>query len=179
MLSSANPYCRPEQKPIIPTLYLTPSPGEHPVKTALVCGAGGFIGSHLLERPKREGPGVRGVDLRCPEYSPTEADDFAIGDLREQSRVLSKIHVHGPQGVRDRNSSDIIIEQTLNWRPTQPLRTGLGKTYAWIADQVRAREPVLAGKAQPAGSPDYVFTGAAEETRGGARPTENDRGCCG
>lgn len=54
-------------------------------KTALVCGAGGFIGNHLVRRLKREGFWVRGVDLKYPEFSETEADDFLIGDLREQS----------------------------------------------------------------------------------------------
>ncbi len=54
-------------------------------KTALVCGAGGFIGSHLVKRLKKEGYWVRGVDLKYPEFSTTEADDFVIGDLREQS----------------------------------------------------------------------------------------------
>lgn len=54
-------------------------------KTALVCGAGGFIGSHLVRRLKREGFWVRGVDLKSPEFSDTAADDFIIGDLREQS----------------------------------------------------------------------------------------------
>jgi nucleoside-diphosphate-sugar epimerase len=53
------------------------------MKNALVCGAGGFIGSHLVERLKREGYWVRGVDLKYPEFSETEADDFIIGDLRD------------------------------------------------------------------------------------------------
>ncbi|WP_237479954.1 NAD-dependent epimerase/dehydratase family protein [Lichenibacterium dinghuense] len=53
-------------------------------KTALVCGAGGFIGSHLVRRLKREGYWVRGVDLKYPEFSETEADDFLVGDLRSQ-----------------------------------------------------------------------------------------------
>ncbi|RYY25563.1 MAG: NAD-dependent epimerase/dehydratase family protein [Sphingomonadales bacterium] len=52
-------------------------------KFALVCGAGGFIGSHLVKRLKREGFWVRGVDLKFPEFSETEADDFVIGDLRD------------------------------------------------------------------------------------------------
>lgn len=52
-------------------------------KRALVCGAGGFIGSHLVKRLKNEGYWVRGVDLKYPEYSPTVADEFIIGDLRE------------------------------------------------------------------------------------------------
>ena len=53
------------------------------IKCALVCGAGGFIGSHMVKRLKREGLWVRGVDLKYPEFSETEADDFAVGDLRD------------------------------------------------------------------------------------------------
>jgi GDP-D-mannose 3', 5'-epimerase len=55
------------------------------MKTALVCGAGGFIGSHLVKRLKGEGFWVRGVDLKFPEYSETTADDFVIADLRDVS----------------------------------------------------------------------------------------------
>ena len=54
------------------------------MKSALVCGAGGFIGSHLVKRLKNEDFWVRGVDLKYPEFSDTEADDFVIGDLRDQ-----------------------------------------------------------------------------------------------
>ncbi len=50
---------------------------------ALVCGAGGFIGSHMVKRLKAEGFWVRGVDLKYPKFAPTHADDFAIGDLRD------------------------------------------------------------------------------------------------
>jgi len=53
-------------------------------QSALVCGAGGFIGSHLVRRLKQEGFWVRGVDLKYPEYSETAADDFIIADLRDQ-----------------------------------------------------------------------------------------------
>ena len=56
-------------------------------KTALVCGAGGFIGSHLAKRLKKEGFWVRGVDLKYPPFAQTHADDFVIGDLREQDVV--------------------------------------------------------------------------------------------
>ena len=52
-------------------------------KRALVCGAGGFIGSHLVRRLKDEGYWVRGVDLKYPEFSSTIADDFVIADLRD------------------------------------------------------------------------------------------------
>lgn len=53
-------------------------------KTALVCGAGGFIGSHLVKRLKSEGYWVRGVDLKNPDFGASAADDFVIGDLRDQ-----------------------------------------------------------------------------------------------
>jgi nucleoside-diphosphate-sugar epimerase len=53
------------------------------MKRALVCGAGGFVGSHLVKRLKREGFWVRGVDLKFPRFSETEADDFLQGDLRD------------------------------------------------------------------------------------------------
>jgi len=53
------------------------------MKRALVCGAGGFIGHHMVRRLKREGFWVRGVDLKYPEFSEIEADDFVIGDLRD------------------------------------------------------------------------------------------------
>jgi nucleoside-diphosphate-sugar epimerase len=57
------------------------------VKTALVCGAGGFIGSHLVKRLKHDGFWVRGVDLKFPEFSETSADDFVICDLRDANEV--------------------------------------------------------------------------------------------
>lgn len=53
------------------------------MKNVLVCGAGGFIGSHLVKRLKADGCWVRGVDLKYPEFAETVADDFVIGDLRD------------------------------------------------------------------------------------------------
>ena len=52
-------------------------------KKALVCGAGGFIGSHLVRRLRKEGFWVRGIDLKYPEFGEIKADDFVIGDLRD------------------------------------------------------------------------------------------------
>src|SRR2546423_15012861 len=52
-------------------------------KVALVCGAGGFIGSHLVKRLRREGFWVRGADLKLPEYGETQANEFLEGDLRD------------------------------------------------------------------------------------------------
>lgn len=60
-------------------------------KSALVCGAGGFIGSHLVKRLKFEAFWVRGVDLKYPEFSETLADDFIIGDLRDPAFCRSVV----------------------------------------------------------------------------------------
>ena len=57
------------------------------MKKVLVCGAGGFIGSHLVKALKEEGCWVRGADLKFPEFAETAADDFLIGDLRDQGFV--------------------------------------------------------------------------------------------
>ena len=53
------------------------------MRTALVCGAGGFIGGHLVKRLKADGFWVRGVDLKHHEFAKSEADDFVVGDLRD------------------------------------------------------------------------------------------------
>ena len=60
-------------------------------KAALVCGAGGFIGGHLVKKLKREGFWVRGVDLKHNDYSETHADEFVIGDLRDPQLVREVI----------------------------------------------------------------------------------------
>jgi nucleoside-diphosphate-sugar epimerase len=52
-----------------------------------VCGAGGFIGHHLVSALKRSGRWVRGVDLHRPAFSPTQADDFVVGDLRDAAVI--------------------------------------------------------------------------------------------
>lgn len=64
------------------------------MKKALVCGAGGFIGSHLVRRLKSEGYWVLAADLKHPEFSKTLADDFIICDLREQSSVASIMKIN-------------------------------------------------------------------------------------
>ena len=61
------------------------------MKTALVCGAGGFIGGHLVKRLKSEGYWVRGVDIKYPEYVDSVADEFIKGDLRDPRLVESVI----------------------------------------------------------------------------------------
>ncbi|MGF1605616.1 MAG: NAD-dependent epimerase/dehydratase family protein [Rhodothalassiaceae bacterium] len=60
-------------------------------KTALVCGAGGFIGGHLVKRLKRDGFWVRAVDLKPNEHADSPADEFLLGDLRDQDFVAACI----------------------------------------------------------------------------------------
>lgn len=57
------------------------------MKTALVCGAGGFIGGHLVNRLENEGYWVRGVDIKYHEYTESLADEFIKGDLRDPKLV--------------------------------------------------------------------------------------------
>ena len=67
-------------------------------KTALVLGAGGFIGSHMVKHLVKEGYWVRGVDLKSPEFSETEAHEFVTGDLTERSFVKRVLEFKGYQG---------------------------------------------------------------------------------
>ena len=67
-------------------------------KTALVLGAGGFIGSHMVKRLRKEGYWVRGVDLKYPEFSDSEANEFIQGDLRDVDFVRRVIQYKGEQG---------------------------------------------------------------------------------
>ena len=69
-----------------------------PKKTALVLGAGGFIGSHMVKRLRKEGYWVRGVDLKYPEYGDTDAHEFVHGDLRDPDFVKRVLQFKGYQG---------------------------------------------------------------------------------
>jgi nucleoside-diphosphate-sugar epimerase len=61
------------------------------MQSVVVCGAGGFIGQHLVARRRRDGAHVRGVDLKYPRFSDTAANDFLIGDLRDPAFVREAI----------------------------------------------------------------------------------------
>ena len=67
-------------------------------KTALVLGAGGFIGSHMVKRLREEGYWVRGVDLKKPEYGESRANEFVHGDLRDVSFVRRVLGFKGYLG---------------------------------------------------------------------------------
>lgn len=100
-------------------------------KTALVLGAGGFIGSHMVKRLRSEGYWVRGVDLKYPEFSKSEANEFIIADLRDVSRVRKAIRFSGYQGNFHRQIEDKFLEP-------------FGEIYQFAADM---------------GGAGFVFTG--------------------
>ena len=71
------------------------------MKKALVLGAGGFIGSHMVKRLKSEGYWVRGIDLKEPEFSSTTADEFFIRDLRNPETMKDSLSLSAPDFAFD------------------------------------------------------------------------------
>jgi nucleoside-diphosphate-sugar epimerase len=74
-------------------------------KKALVLGAGGFIGSHLVKKLKSEGYWVRGVDLKLPDFSSSEADEFIVGDLRNPNLVSKVLYAPNQLSEQDNENS--------------------------------------------------------------------------
>jgi nucleoside-diphosphate-sugar epimerase len=68
---------------------------NYKMKKALVCGAGGFIGGHLVKRLKLEGYWVRGVDIKRHEFSQSAADEFSVLDLRQEQDCLRALTLDG------------------------------------------------------------------------------------
>ena len=79
-------------------------------KTALVLGAGGFIGSHMVKRLRSEGYWVRGVDLKNPEYCASHANEFVVGDLRDVKFVKRCIRFTGHLGNFYKDIADKFAE---------------------------------------------------------------------
>jgi nucleoside-diphosphate-sugar epimerase len=77
-------------------------------KKALVLGAGGFIGSHLVKKLKSEGYWVRGVDLKTPDFSSSEADEFVVGDLRNPN-LVSKV-LYAPKQLSEQDTENSFDE---------------------------------------------------------------------
>ena len=81
------------------------------MKTALVMGGGGFIGSHLVKRLKNEGFWVRVVDLKLPPFSESPADDFIIGDLKNPTVVSNAMFAPHQHSENDNiNSFDEVYQ---------------------------------------------------------------------
>ena len=95
------------------------------MKKALVCGAGGFIGSHLVTKLKKEGYWVRGVDLKCPEFSPAEADDFVIGDLRDPA-VVRKVMFAPDQNIAMQDTLMTVAEHKNSFDEVYQLAADMG-----------------------------------------------------
>jgi nucleoside-diphosphate-sugar epimerase len=84
---------------------------------------------------------------RSPHTGPFNVGSDEMVSINQMTQVIMDIagksltlnHIPGPLGVRGRNSDNRLIRQTLGWAPSQSLRTGLEKTYAWIEQQVRRR----------------------------------------
>ena len=80
------------------------------MKTALVLGAGGFIGSHMVKRLRADGYWVRGVDLKYPEFSETESNEFVCMDLTDREVMRRVIRYGGEQGNFYRSIVDKFLE---------------------------------------------------------------------
>jgi len=79
-------------------------------KTALVLGAGGFIGSHMVKRLRAEGYWVRGVDLKRPEFSETESNEFIVTDLTHYGQVRECMKFKGYSGNHYNDIADKFVE---------------------------------------------------------------------
>ena len=64
------------------------------MKRALVCGAGGFIGGHLVKKLKKEGVWVRGVDIKKHDFASTQADEFLLLDLRKEENCQAALSLN-------------------------------------------------------------------------------------
>ena len=81
------------------------------MKRALVCGAGGFIGMHLVKKLKALGYWVRGVDIKRHEWSPDAADEFAQLDLRVEANWLNLVLLRG-DGSRREVGNGLVLSLT-------------------------------------------------------------------
>ena len=72
------------------------------MRKAIVCGAGGFIGGHLVKKLKQEGFWVRGVDIKPHEFAPSAADEFCVLDLREPEGCRAALTLDKGTAARSR-----------------------------------------------------------------------------
>jgi GDP-D-mannose 3',5'-epimerase len=80
------------------------------MRRALVCGAGGFIGGHLVKRLKKEGYWVRGVDIKEHEFAPTKADEFLLLDLRKTENCEKALMVDGHPSTSSGQAFDEVYQ---------------------------------------------------------------------
>ena len=123
------------------------------MKTALVLGAGGFIGSHMVKQLKSEGYWVRGVDLKYPDFSETHADDFIVGDLRDAKLVDDAVSNQGKPFNEDNRHHMIIELGDIMWYVAQACMA-LGVSI----DEVIAGNVTKLEKRYPGGSFDPYYS---------------------
>lgn len=130
------------------------------MKTALVLGAAGFIGGHMVKRLKAEGYWVRGVDLKHPEFYKTEADEFIIGDLRISSVVADAIFINPHSLI----SIDMDALEGVNMSPSEIIKqfneTGflLGRKDKY-AEVLNKPFDLVVQFAADMGGCNYIFSG--------------------
>jgi len=95
------------------------------MKKALVCGAGGFIGAHLVKRLKKEGYWVRGVDLKYPPFAPTQADEFIIGDLRDPE-VVREVMLAPDQDLKMVKGLEVVVDREKGFDEVYQLAADMG-----------------------------------------------------
>jgi GDP-D-mannose dehydratase len=108
-------------------------------KRALVSGAGGFIGHHLIKKLKSLDYWVRGVDIREPEFSKTSADEFRLLDLRSLENCERAIRL----------DADVVDEVcSIGWTSKIEFEDGIRLIYPWVGEQVRLQSKEGSGPGQ-------------------------------
>jgi len=95
--------------------------------STVVCGAGGFIGGHLVASLRRVGA----RNIRAVDQKPFDLVEEIAG-----VKLKRRYNLQAPKGVNCRNSDNAKIREVLHWEPSISLRDGLEKTYRWIYDEM-------------------------------------------
>lgn len=146
------------------------------MKKALVCGAGGFIGGHLVRRLKADGYWVRGVDIKKHEFSVSPADEFFVLDLRNKEECVLALKVSGGfdevyqlaavmggMGFIDSAAAEIMHNSALinHYMVTEAARAGVGKYFfsssACIYPDMQIGDPEMTEEQAYPANPDNEY----------------------